>query len=54
MIARLICWWKGHKRGRRIETPSHVREADAIVGLRLIDLECPRCKARWTRRERKG
>ena len=53
MIARLICWYKGHKRGKRIlrmisgGTVEHngvpVKAGESLY-------ECPRCKATWTRK----
>lgn len=35
MIARLICWWKGHKRGKFLRAENNGRTK--IFG-------CPRCK----------
>lgn len=35
MIARLICWMYGHKRGKRVPETNNVR--------------CPRCGAQWER-----
>ena len=48
MIAKIICWWKGHKRGRRIGG------ASGTDGRPFADFECPRCGSRWTRKERKA
>lgn len=45
MIARLICWLVGHKRGvRTIQSADHAK------------FQCPRCKATWERKiyARKG
>lgn len=42
MIAKLICWWRGHKRGRPVRIENGVRV-----------LSCPRC-GRETRRKVKG
>lgn len=47
MIARLICWLVGHKRGVRI----------SLAGLGdSAEFCCPRCKATWERKiyARKG
>jgi hypothetical protein len=35
MIARLICMWKGHRRGKRIESQDNGA---------LKRFQCPRCK----------
>lgn len=37
MIAKLICFFKGHKRGKRV----------SIIGIR-----CPRCGAEWVREQK--
>lgn len=42
MIAKLICWWKGHRRGRRVP-PLRVGTATTLF-------QCPRCHATWSRR----
>lgn len=39
LLGRLICWRKGHRRGR------------SVKGTEL--LKCPRCEAVWTRKKRK-
>ena len=68
MIARIICWLYGHKRGKRVSVPV-TREIPAAKGLVATDamgfsgtirratltqneimLQCPRCKATWTRK----
>lgn len=49
MIARLICWWKGHKRGKRVVYTVGGPESD---GER--EYECPRCGATWIRKIRKA
>lgn len=36
MIARLVCWLKGHKRGKRV-SETHVA--------------CPRCNTPWERKK---
>jgi transcription elongation factor Elf1 len=43
MFGKLICRFKGHKRGRRV-----VQEGDTSeMPLRFA---CPRCGAQWTRK----
>lgn len=46
MIAKLICYFKGHRRGR---VTSLVREqgGDKVIAKMFI---CPRCDATWTRK----
>ncbi|HEX8106738.1 MAG TPA: hypothetical protein VF516_03370 [Kofleriaceae bacterium] len=44
MIGRLICLFKGHKRGKRVS------EATSNGGAMFADFRCPRCKATWTRK----
>ena len=44
MIGKLICFFKGHKRGRRIGTVTNPTGPD------FIDYQCPRCLATWTRK----
>lgn len=51
MIAKLICWLYGHKRGRRL-TASMVTTTS--TGPETNRFECPRCAATWTRKIRKG
>lgn len=51
MIAKLICalpkWLGGgHRRGKRIGKSATVADS--------IEFRCPRCKATWTRKERKA
>lgn len=43
MISRLICWFKGHKRGKRVAFAGDT----ADMGKRF---QCPRCKATWFRK----
>lgn len=47
LIKNTICRWKGHRRGRRIES------ASGPLG-NANRFECPRCKSTWTRKERKA
>ena len=37
LFARLVCWHKGHKRGKLVQTTAHGKV-----------FECPRCKRRTT------
>jgi hypothetical protein len=46
MIARLICWINGHKRGKRLYASS--MPADEFKGKNVF--RCPRCGATWTRK----
>lgn len=43
MIGKLICWWKGHKRGKRVGEAT-----DIVNGKR--NFYCSRCGQRWTRK----
>lgn len=43
MLNRIICYFKGHLRGKRVETVTH---SDLSVE---ATMQCPRCKATWTR-----
>lgn len=45
MLSKLICWWKGCKRGLRI-TPTG--QADAMNN--MVRYRCPRCGATHTRK----
>jgi hypothetical protein len=48
MFGKLICRFKGHKRGKRV-----MSRADAIAhgdDGKTISLYCPRCGAQWTRK----
>jgi len=45
VIRTLICFVKGHKRGRRISDMPSDHEDYRIVGY-----ECPRCEQQWDRR----
>lgn len=44
MISKVICFFKGHKRGKRV----------GVVGLSsttpLNHFQCPQCNATWTRK----
>jgi uncharacterized C2H2 Zn-finger protein len=42
MIARLIGWINGHKRGKRVTHGQKDGEAATF--------QCPRCRATWTRK----
>lgn len=44
MIARLICWWKGHRRGKRL--------TGEVAQPGFGHFQCPRCGARWVRKEK--
>lgn len=44
MIARLICLFKGHKRGKRLTMVGFTSTVP------LNHFRCPRCKATWTRK----
>lgn len=35
MISRIVCWWKGHKRGKRI---------DSLDNGATKRFQCPRCR----------
>lgn len=47
MISKLICWFKGHKRGKRVGEAT-----DIVTGMRngMHNFYCPRCNARWVRK----
>jgi hypothetical protein len=45
VIARLICYFTGHRRGK---FHSLIRDADNKVTARMYI--CPRCTATWTRK----
>ena len=51
-FGKLICKWKGHKRGKRVPFPGANKEIslymDDVVG--NAQFECPRCGAQWTRK----
>jgi predicted Zn-ribbon and HTH transcriptional regulator len=42
MLNKLICWLKGHKRGKNCG----VLPDDPLLNY----FQCPRCKATWTRK----
>ncbi len=46
LINKLLCWWKGHRRGRRI--------GKSAAAADFSEFRCPRCKATWTRKDRKA
>lgn len=46
MIARLICFFKGHKRGKRLTASMATTTSTSPVNT----YECPRCRATWTRK----
>ena len=41
----LICWKKGHKRGKRVK---------ALCSQERIVFQCPRCGAQWERKTTKA
>ena len=43
VIAKLICWWRGHKRGKRTA-------GTGVLGTH--EFRCPRCGALWYRKVR--
>jgi hypothetical protein len=47
MIARLICWWAGHRRGKRVGIT-----ATGTRGGVYAEFRCPRCNATWSRKEK--
>lgn len=51
MIARLICWYKGHRRGVRVHPSMTVNPV--AVNSPEATFQCPRCKAAWTRKVKK-
>jgi hypothetical protein len=44
MIAKLICYFKGHKRGVRIEN------VGVTSTVHMNHYRCPRCQATWMRK----
>lgn len=46
MISKLICWWYGHRRGKRVPSPATLQG--------FASFQCPRCGETWTRKERKA
>ena len=43
---KLVCYFKGHKRGRRVSTvEGHEPETEH----EFVTFACPRCGAQWTR-----
>jgi hypothetical protein len=45
MLGKLICWWKGRARSKRISP----KEQEGFA-----EFQCPRCKAKWTRTTKKA
>lgn len=50
MLNKLICWWTGHKRGKRVQFVTSTSTDD--IG--KIKFYCPRCGSTWTRRTKKA
>lgn len=48
MIARFLCWFFGHPRGKRVSVDTTTVH-DGIATFR-----CPRCASTWTRTLRKA
>lgn len=48
MIAKLICYFRGHKRGKRVAL-ENVRNPVAVNAPTVV-YECPRCTAQWARK----
>lgn len=48
MIARLICYFRGHKRGVRVKTTEWLSGID--IPMSPQEYYCPRCFATWTRK----
>jgi hypothetical protein len=44
MIARLKCWFLGHKRGKKVESVTSTGTVPVNT------YRCPRCRAQWTRK----
>lgn len=44
MIARLLCWLQGHKRGKRLT------EVTTTSTVPTNHFQCPRCGAQWSRK----
>ena len=42
MFTKLLCWWSGHRRGKRIAPLNH------LGGYAWF--RCPRCGEQWTRK----
>ena len=50
MVARLTCWWKGHKRRVRVPVVSVIGGSHAYVYLRCprcLDLSCRKAKVKF-------
>ena len=48
LIGRLVCYFKGHKRGKRLTSNSSLNRLDHHI------YRCPRCGAQWTRKRKIG
>lgn len=48
LIARLICRFRGHKRGKRIGTAVKPDGSPHYAEYALM--QCPRCEAKWNRK----
>lgn len=48
LIARLLCWRYGHKRGKRV-APQDVRNPVAVNAPTNV-FACPRCGDQWARK----
>lgn len=44
MIAKIKCWFLGHKRGKRVPF------VDSTGTVNVVWYQCPRCAARWCRK----
>jgi hypothetical protein len=51
LLGKLRCWWSGeHLRGRLIDVVSVLNGKYEQIPTQERTYECPRCKARWSRR----
>lgn len=46
IFAKLVCWWKGHRRGR-VSSLIRAEGSEVVIAKMFI---CPRCDATWTRK----
>lgn len=53
MIARLICYFIGHKRGKKVFTIKTHDASGQRTTVERTEYACPRCKATWTRKVRR-
>ena len=51
LLGMMLCRWKGHLRGRRAFALPEPENAE--INAHLLIIECPRCGARWQRKQRK-